>query len=332
MSAISYCFEINDDQIPVNMNLGIFKALPEKIQSEFLSSHTYKLLSNVKKENAEFFISYFICKNQEPVFNIENITDFYALSKELEINELTTKIDEEYGDILRTSFLKKATGTQLSDISDSEKYISLHLDAFLLRYTNEMYSIPFSSLYNIFFDKNRKLDNENLGYQFITHKLKTRNDNDNDTDNDDSLFILLQSLNSKNLTEEAMRDCISNRDEHLGFIPQIDFSYFDNFAIKVADIESKVAQIQEENQRLVEELKSQKEKMVEKETLKGLIESALHIGCKFGYTELVKYILELGDEGINNSKDILFLHYYEIFIQNVMMFRFYISRNFVYFS
>lgn len=244
MSSNRFYFIYNGEQIPANLRVKQLGSLPEHIGQELDTSSKYEIKSNVKKENLTLFISYFPEEIPAQFLNRDNIADFYFLSKEFE-NMKKTKIDTEYSDMLRISFLTSATAASISDISDSEEYIASHLDAFLTLHKSDMYNIPLTSLYNIFFHKKRRLADENLGYHFIT---------DNQT-NDSKLFVLLGSLDGTKLNEESLKDSISKKEEHFEFTPRINFGFFENLSQKVLSVESEMAKMRDKQQKLIEENK-----------------------------------------------------------------------------
>lgn len=147
--------------------------------------------------------------------------------------------------------------------SEYEKYISEHLDTFLQKHNNDMYNLPITSLYNIFYNKFRKLDDHNLGYQFIING-----------ENKDVLYILLESLDCSKWNEKVFNDSILNQDEHFGFKPKIDLSSIkmnmekiqQNFQDSIdrqnqqsdqIDLQQKlISQLEEKNQELMKTLDS----------------------------------------------------------------------------
>lgn len=303
MCAFQYYFAKNDQNFSANIKPSQVASMPVKIRDVFDQTTTYQINSDVKDENIPLFIKYFINKSEEPEIKDDNVYDFYTLSKEFEMKEITTKIDEEWSDILRIGFLKTATTATNSDISESEKYISEHLDEYLLKYPNQMYTIPITSLCNIFFSKTRKLDDENLAYKFIKKQLKT-DDDTNGQNIDHSLFVLLKSLDSNKLNEEAFKDCISKQDEHFGFIPQINFGFIETLTKKVSEIESAMIQMQKDHQTKMEEAESTIQKIVEQST--KMQTNIWFIGIKTGNIEIIKYLLKQ-DIDVNSRDDEVFI-------------------------
>lgn len=254
MSINQYSFVSNGDRFPANMNFKQLGFLPRHIQDDLQNTAEYQIKSKVKKENLTLFINCFLNESSEQVFKPENISDFYNLSKEFEKDDLTDRIEREFSDLLRISFLTSATTTK-GDISDSEEYIAEHLDAFLSMHRSDMYNFQLSTLYNIFFHQKRLLRDENLAYKFITENPR----------NDSNLFVLLGSLDSKNLNEESLRDSIAKKDDHLKFAPQIDFGFFEKLSQKVSSLESAMSKME------------QKMKGAE-EIISGLIQKAPNAG------------------------------------------------------
>ena len=276
MSSKNYYFIYNGEHFPANLQL---ESLPDHIQQDFEASSNYEIKTSVKKENLTMFINYFLNKSATPVFNCENISDFYFLSKEFHINTLTEEIDTKYSDLLRISILTSATSASNNDILDSEEFIAEHLDAFLTLNKSDMYKIRLTSLYNIFFSSKRRLNNEKLAYQFITESPT----------NDSKLSVLLGSLENKNLNEESMRDSITKKEDHLGFSSRIDFGFIENLSQKVASMESEMAKMRDEQMKLIEEnkkvtsveseMEKMKKKMEDEEAIiLGLIEQAPDVG------------------------------------------------------
>lgn len=86
-----------------------------------------------------------------------------------------------------------------------------------MKHKKEMQHIPITSLYNIFYHKDRVLHNHEIAYNFIT-----QNDNQNQ-----SLFILLRSLEGQKLTKESLNDSFLQIEKHFGFAPKCDFSFIE---------------------------------------------------------------------------------------------------------
>lgn len=321
MCAFQYYFSKDGQNFPANIKPSQVASMPIKIRDVFDQTTTYQIKSNVKDENIPLFIKYFLTKSEEPAIKDDNLYDFYTLSKEFEMDEITTEIDEKWGEILRIVILKTATTATNSDISESEKFISEHLDEYLLKYPNQMYAIPITSLCNIFFNKARKLDDENLGYRFITKQLKS-DDDTNGQNIDHSLFVLLKSLDSNKLNGEALKDCISKQDEHFGFIPQINFGFIEILTKKVTEIESTMVQMQKDHQKNMKEIVStmvqmqeyHQKKMKETEsTIQKLVKQSTDmqtniwfIAIKTANFEIVDHLLREGID-VNLRDDVVFI-------------------------
>ena len=81
-----------------------------------------------------------------------------------------------------------------------------------------MNNIPFTSLFNIFYHPGRKLTHHDGAYKFII-----------DDKNQQNLFILLRSLDSKQMTISSTIDSLINCSKHFGYLPLLDFSFIDTF-------------------------------------------------------------------------------------------------------
>lgn len=118
--------------------------------------------------------------------------EYYLLSKEFEI----MKDNFENTQILHLSLLKYKFIDQIpSEKSNSEKSIATNLDFFIDKYPDLLGQIPIESLYNIFYHKERNLQDENKAYNFITRYS--------------NIYFLLNSLKDSNLTEDIVLDSLS---------------------------------------------------------------------------------------------------------------------------
>ena len=96
-----------------------------------------------------------------------------------------------------------------------EEKISKNLDFYLTKYPDEMTKIHITSLYNIFNNKECKLQNHEKAYQFITKSLCKNNSN---------AFILLESLDGSKLSKITLNESLSSKALHFGFTPKFNFS------------------------------------------------------------------------------------------------------------
>lgn len=178
----------------------------------------------------------FLTGNEEfPTITSDNFYDYRLIGDEFQIfTDYFSK--PEFENLYKISILINITKSNTNfDKSKIEKYISQNLDIFLEKYETQMYKIPYDSLYNIFYHNERKLSQHSLAYQFLTQKIVESVDIDEE-EIQSKLFILLGSLDAKQMTESLMIDSIINREQHFGFIPSLDFSYIEDLKTIFSDL------------------------------------------------------------------------------------------------
>lgn len=201
-------FILKDEEVNLSISLDQMLMFPKKIQEYLFATGEYTLDLNVDKVNLESFIYYMFNKNQKPNITFQNAYDFKLLAKEFQI-ELDFFSDPQNEDIINLSYLIKTKNSK--ERSEIEENISQNLDYYLDKYQDYMYTIPINSLYNIFNNEKRKLTNEEKAYQFIIKG------------NDISFFILLETLNSENLSEYSKEESLLKQnimDSHQNLIYQ----------------------------------------------------------------------------------------------------------------
>lgn len=200
---MTHTFVLEGGNILISLPFEKYEQLPLQIKSSLYNDNKYVIKSKVCLENFQNFMNNYK-DNTKPEINLSNMYEYYLLSKEFEI----MKDNFENTQILHLSLLKYKFIDQIpSEKSNSEKSISTNLDFFIDKYPDLLGQIPIESLYNIFYHKERNLQDENKAYNFITRSS--------------NIYFLLNSLKDSNLTEDIVLDSLSKIEEHSNFCPQI---------------------------------------------------------------------------------------------------------------
>lgn len=215
-----YSFFVGNKKIGKKLSYEHLNLFPEEIRDLLYINNEYNITSDVSFHTLDVFLDYLLDASQIPKITIYNIHEYRSLSKEF--NYITDYLyNDENEKLYQLSFLLNAKENDTSDKTAFEKYISQNLDFYLDTYPNEMYEIPFTRLYNIFFNKSRKLQDHDKAYKFIVS-------------GDKKLSILIKSLDGTKLSEEILKDAISCNNSHFEFIPQNSLSYVDKFEKKIS--------------------------------------------------------------------------------------------------
>lgn len=240
------CYFILNNQIfKVSLNLDKLTTISRDIGNQLLANNKYIIKSHVSNENFQKFLD-FIVNGQPPSFNSDNIYQFHNLSQEFDImKDLFEQPDLEK--LLKISILKNYY-QNCNDKSYSEEYIAMNLDFYLQKFSKEMYEIPITSLYNIFYHRKRILNDQEKAYQFITSS-----DNEKSRNN---LNILLESLEASKLKVKTFFDAIEKRDEHFGFTPKIKLSSFKMISPNFSEFEGTFEEYLNEVEKNTKNLKT----------------------------------------------------------------------------
>ena len=189
---------------------GLVQTLSEQpiiIPAQELSRHTFE---NKVDPNGSFTLSKSI-----PLRNATNITMMFPFHNSLCSNDNNDK-------------------------SQNEKYIAMHLDECIEKYEQELLKIPLNSLVNIFFHKERILNDHQKAYDFI---IKESFSNIN-------LNILLQSIDGEKLNIQSQFESLSKINERRGYLPIFNQNFLEPIMKKC----EKLSELEKENQMLKEEI------------------------------------------------------------------------------
>ena len=228
-----FTFILKNTEFQRQLNFNHLTQMADNVRDALFSSEKYEVQSDVDIQNFKSFLDYYAEQIPLPTINSDNIFDFRQLSKEFNI--LTDYFSSsEYDSIYKMSVLKNAESSDNKDRSQCEEFISQNLDFFLSNYSSEMGSLPLNSLYNIFYNKNRKLKSHKEAYLFIT-KQEHKSD----------IFVLLNSLDCSELDDEMIDDSISKREERFGFSPLFSIERYKQLSESKNIIESQQSKLKE---------------------------------------------------------------------------------------
>lgn len=200
----TFCFITNSQKVSVKKDPFIIWQIQSYDKAkELLIKGECKVHSNVSIENLELFLNCLVDKNAKIPSNkltAEVYSDFNQLTNEFNITKKFITLDQLNPlDKINCSETIVECKTKLKDKTYFENEISKNLDFYLDKYAHELYFLPIESLYNIFYNKDRKLISQEKAYRFITKTLIK----DNDDKNEDSLYILLKSIDGDKLFNES---------------------------------------------------------------------------------------------------------------------------------
>ncbi|KAK8888254.1 hypothetical protein M9Y10_039319 [Tritrichomonas musculus] len=229
---IKYTFALINNNFNVSFDYArivqILQEIPKEIGIKLIKNETYIVKSQVSPEIFQNFLDYWQ-HSKKIEFNSDNMFEYFLLSQEfgIKIDSFSEKSNENIFHISILKYiLKNNQNNILFDKSEQEKYIALHLDSFLQNYEDQLLSIPITSLFNIFFHKERILNVQQKAFDFI---------NEHKNQNPD-LLLLLPSLSSEQLNKEKFIDSMANIDKNYGFCPQISSSFFDSYNVKIEQL------------------------------------------------------------------------------------------------
>lgn len=219
----------------------IFSVTNANLRTCFFN-HEYHVSSNVDIQTLTDFL-YHWNNNTHPIVNASNILQYFQLFKEFEYLE---NYEELYQDNVRQSYIKLLQERKNEDNSMIEREVSHHLDVYLTEeYSEDFGHIPLNSLYNIFNNNERILEDHDKAYQFIINAALNINNN---------LFVLLKSIDaSKFKDNENKKDAFKNMENRFGFAPQ-------NLGLVDPEIEEQLEKYKKENEELTQKLEEVEKK------------------------------------------------------------------------
>lgn len=202
-------FYLGEDKIEVPIYFPRFSLVKKEIFLELFNLRFYKVHTRCRKEVFEQYIKFWKTGDQ-PTIDSYNCWEFYQLSEEFEVPlEISPKFKHE----LRISKLMSiGTKYEANDISAVEQSICEEINVYLDQYPDEFFSIPVTSLYNIFHKGLDKLNDKNQAYKLICQYAKKKNKD---------LYALFNVFNTDDLSENAILDVAFNIENHEYFAPKI---------------------------------------------------------------------------------------------------------------
>lgn len=209
-------------------------ARKDDLYNILIGQHRYDVKSKVKDTTFNSFHKFFT-ENQVPNFDTTNILEFHDLNEEFGI--LDDYLSSERSIFLiNISYLIENKQKSMIDTSSIETKISENLDEYLANYPEEMSHIRFNSLYNIFFNPRRKLENQDNAYEFIIQN--------------ENFYSLIPSLDVKKM-KKYQRESIFKHNEHLGFLPSNFETYILKLEQEIEELKSKLKN-REETDKLID--------------------------------------------------------------------------------
>lgn len=241
-----HAFILNGSSIPFEFNSEFIKKVSNSIGDILIRDRQYFVQSATSRKNFDLFLEFLKSdKIQIPEINADNYYDFYKLSKEFNNNILSQHLSKP--ELKQTCILSMLNAAIRSDEVNKdycEEFISENLDIYLAFYEDKMSEIPIQTLYNIFNHEKRKLNDQDLAYQFIK-KNETKSQDDNNNVNN-SFGILYRTIDADKINEQSFNEFFARKDEHNNFLPKMRFTFNDsikkNFCDFTNQIENKIDQ------------------------------------------------------------------------------------------
>lgn len=180
----------------------------EKIYTELTEKGIYQVQSLVQSTTLHSFLEYW--QNEKlPDVDSTNFWEFYLLSQEFGMmNDYLQS--SKFSQISKILFIRNLASDSINnhtDRSNSEQQIAENLDYYITNFQEELFSLPATSLYNIFKHKSRHLTKSNEAYEAIIKRPQ--------------LSFLIDTINASDLSEASITDAFVHKDERFGFTPFI---------------------------------------------------------------------------------------------------------------
>lgn len=232
-----------------------FRRIGETSEDIFLAitqDKLYEIKANVQEQTLTSFLKYWQNENSdEKILDIDEdyFWEYYLLSIEFCIKPDKLSFPE-YDDILKKNLINSFSKNQNIFFKHYfETLISQDLNEYINNYPDELFSIPITSLYNIFYNRTPDLY-YNKAYKLIIEKSSSNKD----------LFILLELINTEKLKEEIQIEAFEKCSEHFGFLTPVTLQIVE--ALNNIKDELIIPPNDEINQK-IEELKIEHEKRME---------------------------------------------------------------------
>ena len=231
MDSEYYVFLLDNKKVKIQRNpddLRFLLKMPSDIRKKLHFNEPYSIKSKVQYENLQLFLNYLDDNNINHLSDMisNNFFDYFLLNSEfgIEIN---------YDEIGKNSIIENINTTSSYGRLVCEDYISKNLDYYFDFNEVQLRQIPITSLYNIFFNNKRQLNdrNQEKAYQFIKNIIENGNENR-------SFCILFNSLDGSKISSESLRESFEKRNERFNCMPNLANSFFDEIDKKISDIKS----------------------------------------------------------------------------------------------
>lgn len=227
-----YVFLLDNRKVNIQRNpddLRFLQKMPSDIRKKLCFNEPYSIKSKVQYENLQLFLNYLDDNNNindlsDMISN--NFFDYFLLNSEF-------GIEKNYDENGKNSIIENINTASSYGKLVCEEYISKNLDYYLGFNEDQLRQISITSLYNIFFNNKRQLNdrNQEKAYQLIKSIVNNGNENK-------SFCILFNSLDGSKISSESLRESFDKRNERFNCMPNLANSFFDVIDKKISDIKS----------------------------------------------------------------------------------------------
>lgn len=164
---------LNDKTFEFPSDIELLKKIKSTVSNYLINLRSYEVQSKVRYETFQLFFNYW--ENEtDLIINESNIWEFTQLNDEFGLlEEYLSSPDIEQlfniSNLLHSDYLPNFKDLKKYNFNKSsiEQRISHQLDKYIAESPNELCQIPITSLYNIFFNNERLLNDHDQAYLFI---------------------------------------------------------------------------------------------------------------------------------------------------------------------
>lgn len=207
----------NEEQhIDIDIPFDNMAKVSRDIFIELNRNQCYTIKHNVKEDVVRSFINFWE-KGTEPEITVDNYLDFCHLNNEFDIGFIGEYINKkqdifnDYQKLMQNLKDDEYTNKHVIEIEVAKK-----MDIFVLRYSDELFSLPKQQLIRLFGNQELILKEPEFAYQAIVRYFQQSNDLE--------IFILLPYLDGSKLTKESIEECFEKQEERAGFLPKIGYT------------------------------------------------------------------------------------------------------------
>lgn len=209
-------FIFKNKEFDVIIKTEQMEKLPKKIIISFFLHKQYEIQADVNEYVFKSFIKYF-AQQIKPDIQKSNIDEFEKLNNELQI-PLFTELIQYNREFYQYCYqdIQSLNDKTIQDKSEIEHRVSIHLNQYLQLFGHEILYSPIQSLYNIFSYQDCNFSLHELLFDLIQSHCEYNKNKE--------VFILLQFIDGKYISEKKLLQSFENLSSRFGFRPKFNIS------------------------------------------------------------------------------------------------------------